>query len=154
MSYYIKANCLPFRIALVAICIKTDFFWRKFGVVFEGGATMATNHNDRILHSIVYLQVAIISQALIFTTRSHSFFFMERPSVALFCAFCIAQLISTIIAVYGDWGFTDIHGISGGWVGIVWVWVSSSRCARVPLVLTLPCRTLSGSCPSTGSSLR
>ncbi|OSX61304.1 hypothetical protein POSPLADRAFT_1182447 [Postia placenta MAD-698-R-SB12] len=109
-------------IALVAICIKTDFFYRKFGVTFEGGATMATNHNDYILHSVVYLQVAIISQALIFVTRSHSFFFMERPSFALMGAFCIAQLISTIIAVYGDWGFTQIHGISGGWVGIVWVW--------------------------------
>ncbi|KAH9924051.1 plasma-membrane proton-e [Fomitopsis serialis] len=109
-------------IALVAICIKTEFFYNKFGVTFENGLTQATNHNDRVLHSIVYLQVAIISQALIFVTRSHSFFFMERPSVALFVAFCIAQLVSTIIAVYADWGFTDIHGISGGWVGIVWVW--------------------------------
>jgi len=109
-------------IALVAICIKTDFFWRKFGVTFMNGATIATDHNDPILHAIVYLQVAIISQALIFVTRSHGFFFMERPSVALFGAFCIAQLVSTIIAVYGDWGFTQIHGISGGWVGVVWVW--------------------------------
>ncbi|PCH34978.1 plasma membrane ATPase [Wolfiporia cocos MD-104 SS10] len=109
-------------IALVAICIKTDFFYRKFGVTFMNGATMATDHNDPQLHSIVYLQVAIISQALIFVTRSHGFFFMERPSVALFCAFCIAQLVSSIIAVYANWGFTQIHGISGGWVGIVWVW--------------------------------
>ncbi|CCM02138.1 uncharacterized protein FIBRA_04215 [Fibroporia radiculosa] len=109
-------------IALVAICIKTDFFYRKFGVTFHGGATMATDHNDPQLHSIVYLQVAIISQALIFVTRSHGFFFMERPSFALMGAFCIAQLVSTIIAVYADWGFTQIEGISGGWVGIVWVW--------------------------------
>ncbi|KAH9843774.1 plasma membrane H+-transporting ATPase [Rhodofomes roseus] len=109
-------------IALVAICIKTTFFYDKFGVLFEYGAIQATNHNDRVLHSIVYLQVAIISQALIFVTRSHGFFFMERPSVALFCAFCLAQLVSSIIAVYANWGFTDIHGISGGWVGIVWIW--------------------------------
>ena len=72
---------------------------------------------------ITYLQVAIISQALIFTTRAHSFFFMELPSLALFAAFCLAQLISSIIAAYADWGFTDIHSISGGWIGIVWVWV-------------------------------
>ncbi|EPT03154.1 hypothetical protein FOMPIDRAFT_1022507 [Fomitopsis schrenkii] len=109
-------------IVLVAICIKTTFFYDKFGVHFENETIQAHNHNDRVLHSIVYLQVAIISQALIFVTRSHGFFFMERPSVALFAAFCLAQLVSTIIAVYGDWGFTDIHGISGGWVGIVWVW--------------------------------
>jgi len=38
-------------------------------------------------------------------------------------AFCIAQLISSIIAAYGDWGFTNIRAISGGWIGIVWVWV-------------------------------
>ena len=49
---------------------------------------------------------------------------MERPSVALFCAFCIAQLVSSIIAAYGDWGFTDISAVEGGWIGIVWVWVS------------------------------
>ena len=73
---------------------------------------------------IVYLQVAIISQALIFVTRSHGFFFMERPSVALFCAFCLAQLVSSIIAAYGDWGFTEIESVEGGWIGIVWIWVS------------------------------
>jgi H+-transporting ATPase len=71
---------------------------------------------------IVYLQVAIISQALIFVTRSHGFFFMERPSFALMGAFCVAQLISSIIAVYANWGFTNVHGISGGWVGIIWIW--------------------------------
>jgi len=82
----------------------------------------AINHNDYQLHMIVYLQVAIISQALIFVTRSHGFFFMERPSFALLGAFCIAQLVSSIIAAYADWGFTQIHSISAGWIGIVWVW--------------------------------
>ncbi|TCD67347.1 plasma membrane H+-ATPase [Steccherinum ochraceum] len=110
-------------IALVAIIIRTTFFFDKFGVTLEGGATSAAgNHNDRELHMIVYLQVAIISQALIFVTRSHGFFFMERPSAALFGAFCIAQLVSSIIAAYADWGFTQIHSISGGWIGVVWVW--------------------------------
>jgi H+-transporting ATPase len=76
-----------------------------------------------MIHMILYLQVAVISQALIFVTRSHGFFFMERPSYALLGAFCIAQLISSIIAAYADWGFTKIAKISGGWIGIVWVWV-------------------------------
>jgi len=75
---------------------------------------------------IVYLQVAIISQALIFVTRSHGFFFMERPSTALIVAFCFAQLISSIIAAYGNMGFTNVQSISGGWIGIVWVWVCIS----------------------------
>ena len=39
-----------------------------------------------MLHMVVYLQVAIISQVLIFVTRLHSFF-MERPSTALIMAF-------------------------------------------------------------------
>lgn len=37
-------------------------------------------------------------------------------------AFCLAQLVSSIIAGFGDWGFTNVHSISGGWIGIVWVW--------------------------------
>ncbi|KAK0220191.1 hypothetical protein IW262DRAFT_1555700 [Armillaria fumosa] len=106
-------------IALVIIIMETTFFQDKFGVALEEFPVQA---NDRQLHMVVYLQVAIISQALIFVTRSHGFFFMERPSAALFFAFCIAQLVSSIIAAYGDWGFTEIHSISGGWIGIVWVW--------------------------------
>jgi len=106
-------------VALVAIILKTHFFQDKFGVTLDTDPPQA---NDRQLHMIVYLQVAIISQALIFITRSHGFFFMERPSVALVLAFCFAQLISSIIAAYGNWGFTNISAISGGWIGIVWVW--------------------------------
>jgi H+-transporting ATPase len=111
-------------IALVIIILETNFFENKFGVdlIDKKGNYGPKDANNPQLHMIVYLQVAIISQALIFVTRSHGFFFMERPSVALFGAFCIAQLISSIIAAYADWGFTDIQGISGGWIGIVWIW--------------------------------
>ncbi|KAF4618802.1 hypothetical protein D9613_009716 [Agrocybe pediades] len=108
-------------VALVVIIVETTFFQRKFGVELNRPG-QPVDKNDPQLHMIAYLQVAIISQALIFVTRSHSFFFMERPSVALMLAFCVAQLVSSIIAAYGDWGFTQIHSISGGWIGIVWVW--------------------------------
>lgn len=87
---------------------------------------------------IIYLQVAQMSQALIFVTRSQSFLcvgapglsltlgsFMERPSVALMGAFALAQLVASIIAAFGDWGFTEVAGVSGGWIGIVWVWNSA-----------------------------
>ncbi|CAE6344314.1 unnamed protein product [Rhizoctonia solani] len=111
-------------IVLVIVILETDFFENKFGVSLESERDPSgrKDHNDRQLHMIVYLQVAMISQALIFVTRSHGFFFMERPSTALLGAFAIAQLVSSIIAAYADWGFTDIHSISGGWIGIVWVW--------------------------------
>jgi len=57
---------------------------------------------------IVYLQVAIISQALIFVTRAHGFFFMERPSYALLGAFVIAQVVSSLLAAFANWGFTKL----------------------------------------------
>lgn len=116
-----------FSIALVVIILRTEFFRDKFGatLITAPEVGMLPEANDSQLHMVVYLQVAIISQALIFVTRSHGFFFMERPSSALLIAFCIAQLISSIIAAYGDWGFTNIRGISGTWIGIVWVWVSN-----------------------------
>jgi H+-transporting ATPase len=102
-------------IVLFIVIHDTTFFEDKFGV------EAYKDPNAREMHMIIYLQVAIISQALIFVTRSHGFFFMERPSVALFLAFCLAQLISSIIAAFGDWGFTLVRGVSGGWIGIVWV---------------------------------
>jgi len=132
--------------------LKTTFFYDKFGVSFDGLPKPATN-NDHQLHMIVYLQVAIISQALIFVTRSHGFFFMERPSYALMGAFCIAQLISSLIAAYANWGFTDIRSISGGWIGIIWVWV---RCLvdipNMAILIRFSCRTSYGSFLWTGSS--
>ena len=137
-------------VALVIIILETTFFQDKFGVSLENVPAQA---NDRMLHMIIYLQVAIISQALIFVTRSHGFFFMERPSAALFIAFCIAQLVSSIIAAYGNWGFTNIRAISGGWIGIVWVWVYHlSHTLRTRIADHLP-RTSFGSFLSISSSL-
>ena len=137
-------------IALVIVIMKTDFFQDNFGVSLDSYPIRA---NDRQLHMVVYLQVAIISQALIFVTRSHGFFFMERPSTALMCAFGLAQLVSSISAAYANWGFTEIRAISAGWIGIVWVWVRSTLCNYyfvIPEYL-LP-RTLCGSCLWIGSN--
>ncbi|KAI5479058.1 hypothetical protein MNV49_004340 [Pseudohyphozyma bogoriensis] len=103
-------------IAFYLVIVETTFFSDKFGV------ENITEANDYGLHMIIYLQVAQISQALIFITRSHGWFFTERPSVALFCAFLLAQLISSIIAAYGDWGFSQVKGVSGGYIGITWIW--------------------------------
>ncbi|KAG0163039.1 plasma membrane H+-ATPase [Apophysomyces sp. BC1034] len=103
-------------IAFFAVAFKTDFFHRKFGVeTFD-------DPNHGILHSVVYLQVSTISQGLIFITRSQSWFFMERPSLYLLSAFIIAQLVATFIAVYANWGFTNIYGCGWSWAGIAWVW--------------------------------
>lgn len=42
----------------------------------------------------LYLQVSIVSQALIFVTRSRGWSFLERPGLLLVSAFVIAQLVS------------------------------------------------------------
>jgi H+-transporting ATPase len=110
-------------VALVIVILETSFFQDTFSATISGMDRLTREHaDDPQLHMIVYLQVAIISQALIFVTRSHGFFFMERPSFALMFAFVAAQIISSIIAAYANWGFTHIRAISGTWIGIVWVW--------------------------------
>lgn len=48
------------------------------------------------LASAIYLQVSIVSQALIFVTRSRSWSFIERPGLLLMGAFLIAQLVSQL----------------------------------------------------------
>ncbi|XP_022869851.1 ATPase 8, plasma membrane-type-like isoform X1 [Olea europaea var. sylvestris] len=92
----------------------TDFFSNLFKVRSIRG-------NADELTAALYLQVSIISQALIFVTRSRSWSFLERPGVLLFGAFLMAQLLATIIAVYANWSFARIHGIGWGWAGVIWL---------------------------------
>jgi H+-transporting ATPase len=118
-------------IAFYAVMHETTFFQDTFGVKVARYGLERVNAAGNIIEDrdpyyranmVIYLQVAIISQALIFVTRSHGPSWTERPSMALMGAFCLAQLIASIIAVYGNWGFSKVMGIEGGWVGIVWVW--------------------------------
>lgn len=50
--------------------------------------------NKDAMMSALYLQVSIISQALIFVTRSHRWCFQERPGLWLCFAFVVAQIVS------------------------------------------------------------
>ncbi|CAN6214853.1 unnamed protein product [Urochloa humidicola] len=92
----------------------TNFFTDVFGVT-------SIKENDRELMAALYLQVSIISQALIFVTRSRSWSFVERPGYLLLFAFFAAQLVATAIAVYADWEFCRIQGIGWAWGGAIWV---------------------------------
>ncbi|KAL2633531.1 hypothetical protein R1flu_005010 [Riccia fluitans] len=102
---------------------KTDFFESKFGV-------RSIRNRESELTAAVYLQVSIISQALIFVTRSRSWSYVERPGSLLMGAFVIAQLVATFIAVYANWGFAHIRGIGWGWAGVIWLY---SLVTYVPL---------------------
>jgi len=92
----------------------TDFFSNTLKVRSIRG-------NQDELTAALYLQVSIISQALIFVTRSRSWSFTERPGFLLVGAFFVAQLLATIIAVYANWGFARIQGIGWGWAGVIWI---------------------------------
>ncbi|PNY11793.1 plasma membrane ATPase 4-like protein [Trifolium pratense] len=93
----------------------TDFFSDKFGV-----RSLRNNPNEMM--AALYLQVSIISQALIFVTRSRNWSFFERPGLLLLAAFFIAQLIATVIAVYAHWEFARIKGMGWGWAGVIWLY--------------------------------
>ncbi|XP_059644474.1 plasma membrane ATPase isoform X1 [Cornus florida] len=94
---------------------ESDFFSDAFGV-----RSIRDNHGE--LTAAVYLQVSIVSQALIFVTRSRSWSFIERPGLLLVTAFILAQLLATIIAVYANWNFARMHGIGWGWAGVIWLY--------------------------------
>jgi H+-transporting ATPase len=98
----------------------TTFFDKHFSL--ESPWRLSRDPNEWTLHSIIYMQVSISGQALIFSTRSQSFWFMERPSNLLMIAFCLAQLAATLIGVYANWGFTHIRGAGWRWALTVWVW--------------------------------
>lgn len=109
---YLAASTLVY----FTIATQTSFFQDHFGVNFIQRTADGGYAHD-YLHSMIYLQVSTISQGLIFITRSHGFFFTERPTLLLIAAFAITQLGVTLIAVYVHWGFTDISGCGWKWAG-------------------------------------
>ncbi|KAH9653858.1 Plasma membrane ATPase [Citrus sinensis] len=94
---------------------ETDFFPDKFGV-------RAIRDSEHEMMAALYLQVSIVSQALIFVTRSRSWSYLERPGLLLVTAFVLAQLVATLIAVYANWGFARIKGVGWGWAGVIWLY--------------------------------
>ncbi|PIA43301.1 hypothetical protein AQUCO_02000609v1 [Aquilegia coerulea] len=94
---------------------KTVFFESHFHV-----RSLVSSSEE--ISSAVYLQVSIISQALIFVTRSQSWSFVDRPGTLLICAFVMAQLVATLIAVYANVSFASIRGIGWGWAGVIWLY--------------------------------
>ncbi|XP_014500887.1 plasma membrane ATPase 4 [Vigna radiata var. radiata] len=101
----------------------TNFFSDKFGV-------RSIRNSPGEMMAALYLQVSIISQALIFVTRSRSWSYVERPGLLLLSAFMIAQLVATFLAVYANWGFARIEGMGWGWAGVIWLY---SLVTYVPL---------------------
>ncbi|RZC68465.1 hypothetical protein C5167_031738 [Papaver somniferum] len=93
---------------------KTDFFSKTFHV-------RSIRESPHEMTSALYLQVSIVSQALIFVTRSRSWSYIERPGFLLVFAFIVAQLIATLIAVFFSWEDARVQGIGWGWAGVIWL---------------------------------
>ncbi|KAK1389509.1 Plasma membrane ATPase [Heracleum sosnowskyi] len=96
------------------LVVETDFFPETFGV-------KSIRDSPDELTAALYLQVSIVSQALIFVTRSRGWSFLERPGFMLIFAFLAAQLVATLIAVYATWSFAKIQGIGWAWAAAIWV---------------------------------
>merc|ERR1712176_1626184 len=103
-----------------------------FNTTSEYSATAGFCENCMRLNSIIYLQVSITGQMVIFSTRARTFWFTDLPSYWLMGAFVFSQLCATLLAVYADWPFTAMGGIGWGYAGFVWVW---SICWFIPIDL-------------------
>lgn len=64
-------------------------------------------YRESMLRALIYLQVSISGQALIFVTRTAGFSFTDRPGVLLMAAFVGAQIIASLIAGFGFNGYPN-----------------------------------------------
>ncbi|DBA04493.1 TPA: hypothetical protein N0F65_011041 [Lagenidium giganteum] len=61
--------------------------------------------NEGVLRSLVYVQVSISGQALIFVTRTSTWWFANRPCNMLLLAFILAQVVASVIGAVGFRGY-------------------------------------------------
>ena len=79
---------------IVSVLLRFDFSFLKISQ-HKFGVRSLRDKPDEMMAAL-YLQVSIVSQALIFVTRSRSWSFVERPGLLLLTAFIIAQLVRII----------------------------------------------------------
>ncbi|GLU01152.1 hypothetical protein SLE2022_184760 [Rubroshorea leprosula] len=99
----------------------TKFFSDMFSVILPK-PWHGPYGTDQEIMAALYLQVSIVSLALIFVTRSPSWSYVERPRLLLVIAFIVAQLVATLIAVYANWDFAKIKGIGWRQAGVIWLY--------------------------------
>jgi len=119
LGFYLAVSSLIFFWLIVG----TTFFEDRFGAYpLKYDPSNPISQAAYMLSGVMYLQVSITGQLIIFTTRARTFFFLNRPSIPLMLAGVIAQLAATFIAVYGNASWTQLYPIGWGWAAIVWVW--------------------------------
>ncbi|OQR86857.1 P-type ATPase (P-ATPase) Superfamily [Achlya hypogyna] len=111
-----------------------DFMWgySNFNTKWTKGSKNigpGMQKKDGILRSLIYTQVSISGQALIFVTRTagiNTWFFAEKPCNLLLIAFVFAQVVASVIGYYGFQGYPSdriaVFGCGGGYLVIAWLW--------------------------------
>jgi H+-transporting ATPase len=115
----------------VAFC---DYVWSfsNFNKTWTRNYKMigaGVQRKEGVLRSIVYTQVSISGQALIFVTRTagaNIWFFSDMPSTLLLVAFVFAQVVASAIGWVGFGGYpvdrAAVIGCGGGYTLIAWIW--------------------------------
>jgi H+-transporting ATPase len=111
-----------------------EFMWSfsDFNSTWTKGYKMigpGQQRKEGVLRSVIYTQVSISGQALIFVTRTagtNNWCFMEKPANILLVAFVFAQIVASVIGWIGFSGYpTDrisVIGCGGGYTLIAWIW--------------------------------
>ncbi|KAJ6624073.1 hypothetical protein B0H10DRAFT_2162340 [Mycena sp. CBHHK59/15] len=118
--YYASAYGLHLTLStviFVIVTVQTTFFQRTFGVLLSPSQPQYDNQ----LRMLVYLQVAMISHALVFVVRTPGFLFASRPSTVVLGVFSVWQVVLSVIARYGNCGFARVHTNLIWFVPLDWI---------------------------------
>jgi len=86
----------------------------SFGLFFLGEIVFPLSREP--IQSLMYLKLSVAGQLTIFLTRTRGPFWSIKPAPILLIAVLGAQLVATLIAVYGLF----MTPIGWSWAGIVW----------------------------------
>jgi H+-transporting ATPase len=86
----------------------------SFGLFYLGERVFHLSRE--IIQSLMYLKLSVAGQLTIFLTRTRGPFWSIRPAKVLLVATGAAQVLATLITVYG----LAVKPIGWGWAGFVW----------------------------------
>jgi len=118
MALFLGSWLVASTIILFAIARDTHFFQNAFNL-----HTLTSEE----MRGLIYINVSVSGQALIFITRARTWPWLPpRPGYLLLIAFCLAQTANTFIGVYGFRGYPNstsgFRGCGWGYALIAWVW--------------------------------
>ncbi|RHY20557.1 hypothetical protein DYB32_010009, partial [Aphanomyces invadans] len=111
-----------------------DYVWgySNFNSTWSRGFKLigpGVQKKDGILRGLIYTQVSVSGQALIFVTRTagiNTWFFAEKPCNLLLFAFVIAQVAASVIGAVGFAGYPSdrvaVIGCGWGYLVLAWLW--------------------------------